>query len=233
MKTLRTHAPLLTLLALPVFMTQPARADYQSTVVADGPKAFYRLNDDTTRNLINKNSGILGAAGNATNDLVDFGSLHPFPGAIVDDGNRSEFFDFNTRTEIPFNEALNPPNTQPFTIEAWLYPASDQTGNGQSPLANRWTLVAPRQGWVFFQRKPDSSYNGSEAVGWNCRMYNGIGTSGRLDVTSLVPYQIGKWQHVVVVYDPVQVTNATLTMYINGAAANTNIWTGGTDGTDL
>ena len=63
-------------------------------------------------------------------------------------------------------------------------------------------------------------------------MYNGIGTSGRLDVTSLVPYQIGKWQHVVVVYDPVEVTNATLTMYIDGAAANTNIWAGGSTGTD-
>ncbi len=232
MKTLRTHVSLLTLLGLPVLLTQVARADYQSTVVGDGPKAYYRLNDDTTRNLINKNSGTLGAAGNATNDLVDFGNLHAFPGAIVGDGNRSVFFDSNTRTEIPFNGALNPPNTQPFTIEAWLYPASDVSGNGQSPLANRWTLVAPRQGWVFFQRKPDSSYNGGEPVGWNCRMYNGIGTSGRLDVTSLVPYQIGKWQHVVVVYDPVQVTNATLTMYIDGVAANTNIWAGGSDGTE-
>ncbi len=232
MKTLRTHASLLTILTLPVLLTQVARADYQSTVLADGPKAYYRLNDDTTRNLINKNSGTLGAAGNATNDLVDFGNLHSFPGAIVGDGNRAAFFDSNTRTEIPFNEALNPPNTQPFTLEAWLYPASDLTSNGQSPLANRWTLVAPRQGWVFFQRKPDSSYNGSEPVGWNCRMFNGIGTSGRLDVTSLVPYQIGKWQHVVVVYDPVQVTNATLTIYIDGVAANTNIWTGGSDGTE-
>ena len=232
MKILRNHSSLLTLFALPVLITQVARADYQSTVLGDAPKAFYRLNDDTSRTLINKNSGSLGTAGNATNDLVAAGNVHPFSGAIVGDGNRAEFFDSNTRTEIPFNAALNPPNTEPFTIEAWLYPASDLTSNGQSPLANRWTLVAPRQGWVFFQRKPDSSYNGTEAVGWNCRMYNGIGTSKRLDVTSLVPYQIGKWQHMVVVYDPVLVTNATLTMYIDGVAANTNIWAGGDTGTD-
>jgi len=229
MKILKAHSSLLTLLALPVLVTQLARADYQSTVLANNPKAYYRLNDGTSRTLINKNSGSLGAAGDATNDLVAAGNVHPFTGAIVGDGNRSEFFDFTTRTEIPFNAALNPPNTEPFTIEAWLYPASDQTGNGQSPLANRWTLVSPRQGWVFFQRKPNSDYFGGEPVGWNCRMYNGIGTSGRLDVTSLVPYQVGKWQHVVVVYDPVQVTNATLTIYIDGVAANTNIWASETD----
>ncbi len=232
MKIRVARSSLLTLLAWPVFMVQPAHADYQSTVLGDGPKAYYRFNDDTSRPLINRNSGTLGAAANATNDLVAAGNLHPFPGAIVGDGNRAVFFDSTTRTEIPFNAALNPPNDKPFTIEAWLYPASDQTATGQSPLANRWTLSGNRQGWVFFQRKPDASYNGGEPVGWNCRMYNGIGGSGRLDVTSLVPYQVGKWQHVVVVYDPVEVTNATLTIYIDGVAANTNIWAGGTTGTD-
>jgi len=232
MKILKKNTSLLFLLAVPLWLSQTAQADYQATVLSDGPKAYYRLNDDTSRTLINKNSGSLGAAGDATNDLSSAGDLHPFPGAIVGDPNRAVFFDFSTRTEIPFSEALNPPNTQPFTIEAWLYPSSDQTGNGMSPLANRWTLTGDRQGWVFFQRKPSEDYFGGEPVGWNCRMYNGIGGSGRLEVTSLVPYQIGKWQHVVVVYDPVQVTNATLTMYIDGVAANTNIWAGGASGTD-
>ena len=202
-------------------------ADYQSTVLGDNPSAFYRLNDPVNRTPINLNSGTLGAAGNATNDLPP-GVVHPFPGALAGDGNRSEFFDFTTRTEIPWNPALNTPNTQPFTVEAWFYPASDQTATGQSPLANRYAWSGEnRQGWVFFQRKPNADYLGGEQVGWNFRMYNGIGTSGRLDVTSLVPYEVGKWQHVVVVYDPVEVTNATVTIYIDGVAANTNIWNGG------
>jgi len=203
-------------------------ADYEATVLNNGPKAYYRMNDNTSRVPIQQNLGTLGAAANATNDLD--GVVHSFAGAIVGDADRAAFYDFTTRTELPFSPVLNPPNTQPFTIEAWLYPASDQTGNGQSPLANRWTLGGGRQGWVFFQRKPDESYLGGEPVGWNCRMYNGVDGSGKLDVTSLVPYQIGKWQHVVVVYDPVQVTNATLTMYIDGVAANTNVWTGGANG---
>src|ERR1700704_716969 len=140
-------------------------AGYPSAVLADGPLAYYRLNDSTVRAPINKNSGTLGAAGNATNDLMYFkggqlptGVVHPFPGAIVGDGNRSEFFDFTTRTEIPFNPAFNTPNTQPFTVEAWFYPASDQTAPGPSPIANRYTVGANRQGWVFFQRRPISDY---------------------------------------------------------------------------
>src|SRR5258708_427148 len=170
-----------------------AQADYKSLVLSDNPKAYYRLNDSTTRSLINQNSGTLGAAGNATNDPMYFkggslptGVVHPFPGAIVGDGNRSEFFDFTTRTEIPFDPAFNTPNTQPFTVEAWFYPASDQTGTGQAPINNRYTSGSNRQGWAFFQRRPDSTYfpqhNG---LGWNFTMYNGAARATPTDVHSL------------------------------------------------
>ena len=213
-----------------VAISSASAADYSSAVLADNPKAYYRLNDSTNRAPINKNSGSLGAAGDATNDLS--GVVHAWPGAIVGDRDRAEFFDFTTRTEVPFNAAFNPPNTQPFTVEVWFYPASDQTATGQSPINNRYAPSgANRQGWVFFQRKPDFDYVGGETVGWNFRMYNENGSSGSLDVTSVVPYQLGKWTHVVVVYDPVELTNSTVTMYIDGVAANTNIWTGGGSGT--
>jgi hypothetical protein len=94
-----------------------------------------------------------------------------------------------------------------------------------APLANRWTQGGNRQGWVFFQRKPSADYNGSEPVGWACRMYNDLDTSGHLEAVSRVPYRVGEWQHVVVVYDPVggDPLKATLTMYINGVAADTNV----------
>ena len=61
----RISAPMLALLAISLTRA----ADYQSAVLNDGPQAYYRFNDDTSRSLINKNSGSLGAAGNATNDL--------------------------------------------------------------------------------------------------------------------------------------------------------------------
>ena len=234
MKIQRTRTSLLTLLALPVLMTQATRADYQSTVLADGPKAYYRLNDDTSRTLINKNSGTLGAAGNATNDLATLtgGSLHSIPGAIVGDGDRAAFFDFTTRTEIPFNAALNPPNTQPFSLEAWIYAASDQAGNGMGVLVNR---IKPsdssfRQGWVMYQRGLDANHSPNQGTGWDFQMYDDLSTGTRLQVKSTVPITLGKWQHVVVVYDPVLVSNATLTIYIDGLQANQSTWNGGAGG---
>src|SRR5579862_356161 len=212
----------------------PARADYQSAVLADHPQAYYRFNDDTSRNLLNLNIGSLGAAGNASNDLafVTGGKVHSIPGAIVGEPDRAEFFDYTTRTEIPFNSAINTPNTQPFTVESWIYPVSDQASTGMGVWCNRYTQGATRQGWVMYQRGANANTSGASSgpgVGWEFRMYNNQDTSGHLDVTSGVPFTLGKWQHVVVVYDPVQVTNATLTIYIDGAPANTNIWAA-TDG---
>ena len=55
---------------------------------------------------------------------------------------------------------------------------------------------------------------------------NGVGGNTPLDIQSLAPYQVGKWQHVVVVYDPVNSSNATLTIYIDGVAANTMTYSG-------
>src|SRR5437667_4881903 len=233
MKTFRIQSPLFASLALLLFVVRPAWADYQATVLSDGPKAYYRLNDDTSRSNISRNSGSLGVAGELTNTV----NVNAFPGGLAGSGNRARFF--NTGSSygmIPYNAAMNPENTQPFTVEAWFYPASDQINGGQCPINNRVSAGFPdRTGWVFFQRAPSLDYSGKpgyEGVGWNCRMYRGSGSATGLDVVSQVPYQVGKWTHVVVVYDPVQVTNATLTMYIDGVSANTNIWAGGPSGAD-
>ncbi len=207
----------------------PARADYQATVLADSPKAYYRFSDSTNRSLINLNIGSAGASANASNDLaaVTGGAVHSIPGAIVGDSDRASFFDFTTRTEIPFTPAVNPPETQPFTVEAWLYPASDQVGTGMGALCNRWTQDGNRQGWVLYQRAPDTNHcvTCGPGVGWEFRMYNGLDGSGHVDVTSETPFTLGQWQHVVVVYNPMggDPTNSMAVIYINGVAAATNV----------
>ena len=215
-------------LLLPVFLASAAlRADYPSVVQADRPDAYYRLNDSAVRTKVNVNSGSLGASANATHDLPT-GVVRSVPGAIVGDSDRSAFFDFSTRTSIPFNPAINLPADQPFTVEAWFLPSSDQSATGMSPVANRWTQGGPRQGWVMFQRRPSADNTSSEGgIGWNFRMYSGVDTSTALDVTSDVPYTMGKWQHVVVVYDPVgnAGVGSTLKMYIDGVLAKTSEWT--------
>ncbi len=203
-------------------------SDYATVVSQDEPLAYYRFNDALDRPGVQKNSGSIGTAGNAATDL---GIVHSIPGALAGEGNRAAFFDFASRTEIPWNGAINPPNTQAFTMEAWFYPASDQTASGQSPVNNRYAPSgAQRQGWVIFQRKPDSDHNGNEAVGWNFRMYNENGGSAGLDITSLAPYELGKWTHLVVVYEPNNLVDASLTMYVNGVATNSVTWNGATPG---
>ncbi|MCE2827107.1 MAG: LamG domain-containing protein [Verrucomicrobium sp.] len=203
-------------------------SDYANSVVSAGPAAYYRLGDSTARGTNHLNSGLAAGVVAAQN----LGRVHTMPGAIAGDSGRAAFFDFTSRTEIPWNAAVNPKNDKPFTIEAWFYPTSDQTANGQCPINNRFAYSGvDRQGWVFFQRKPDASYAGSEGVGWNFRMFRGAGSSSGLDVLSGVPYLIGKWTHVVVVYDPKNVVDATVTMYIDGKEAVTKAWTGGSDGT--
>lgn len=222
----KTHAVLAIManaIAVPSSM-----ADYSTAVLADQPEAYYRFDDDSTRLPKNLNHGSSGAAGDAVQNLA---RVHTMPGAVLGDSNRASFFDFTSRTEIPWNAAMNPPNNQPFTVEAWFYPASDQTANGQAPLTNRFAYSGlDRQGWVFFQRKPSAAHFGNEPVGWTFRMFRGSGSATGLDVVSGVPYEIGKWTHVVVVYDPKNVNNAQVSMYIDGEFAKSTTWTGGPDG---
>lgn len=227
-ETFLRHRVGLTALCLAALPASAIASDYSQSVLADGPAAYYRLGDSTVRGTNNLNSGL--AAGVVASQ--NLGRVHTMPGAIAGDSGRAAFFDFTSRTEIPWNAALNPKNDKPFTLEAWFYPTSDQTGNGQCPINNRYAYSGvDRQGWVFFQRKPNADYNGSEGVGWNFRMFRGAGSSSGLDILSGVPYVLGKWTHVVVVYDPKNVVDATVTMYIDGKEAVTKAWTGGSDGT--
>jgi hypothetical protein len=217
------------LLTVAALSAPAASAPYADAVRADGALAYYRFNDSTNRGNLHINSGSLGLSGNATNTY----NVSAYSGALAGDSDGAQFFDTgDSYAMLPYNAAMNPDNTKPFTVEAWFYPASDQINGGQCTVNNRMALSGvDRTGWVMFQRAPDLSYEGKggyEGVGWNLRMYRGSGSSSGLDVVSAVPYEIGEWTHVVVVYDPVDpVTNASLTIYINGVAANTNVWTGG------
>jgi len=229
------NSPALTALACLTLAALPVRADYQSTVLSDSPQAYWRFNDSAVRNSINVNIGSLGGAGNASNDLASTtgGIVHSIPGAIVGDPDPAAFFDYTERAEIPFNPAVNTPNTEPFTVESWIYPVSDQASTGMGVWCNRYTQGPTRQGWVMYQRGANTNASGATSgpgVGWEFRMYNNQDTSGHLDVTSGMPFTLGQWQHVAVVYDPVQITNATLTIYIDGVPAKTNTWAA-TDGT--
>jgi hypothetical protein len=205
------------------------RADYPAAVGQSNPRAYFRFEDSPARTNVNFNEGgTLGAAGHATNV-----NARAFAGALAGTRSRAQFFDGTASAIIPWQAALNPPANEPFTLEAWLHPASDQIQAGQAAINNRFSYPGVnRQGWVIFQRAPDDTYAGRpgfEGVGWNFRMYNGAGGSAGLQVTSGQPFEIGQWLHLAVVYDPADAAEAerpSLTMFMNGAQANKSVWTG-------
>jgi hypothetical protein len=152
------------------------------------------------------NSGSLGAAGNGTNaDAVTLGVAGPLAAA----GDTAAGYSGGSNTTVPFNEALNPSSTSPFTIEFWANPATDVTdGSGPSPVFNR-VSSGNRSGWVFFQR--------SAAQGWNFGMYNGSGSTVGRSITGGT-YTPGAWTHVVAVWD-----GATPSLYVDGVNTNAAI----------
>jgi hypothetical protein len=150
------------------------------------------------------NSGSLGAAGNGTNAA---GVLAQSPGAVGPSGGAAAYYSGGSiatpvNTTVPFNSALNPASTSPFTIEFWVNPATDVTdGSGPAPVFNR-VSSGNRSGWVFFQR--------SAAQGWNFAMYNGSGSTVGLQVTGGT-YTPGTWSLVDAVWD-----GTAPKLYVNG-----------------
>src|SRR5262249_54496046 len=106
----------------------PARADYSSTVVSQGPQGYWRLNETTqppVLPILATNAGNLGAAGNGTYILANRGQI---PGAIVSEPNGAAVgFDGiggvsgSNRVRVPFQPQWNP--TGPLTVEFWAKPA--------------------------------------------------------------------------------------------------------------
>ena len=149
------------------------------------------------------NSGSLGAAGNGTNaDAVTLGVAGPLAAA----GDTAAGYSGGANTTVPFNAALNPSSSSPFTIEFWANPATNVTDAvGPSPVFNR-VSTGNRSGWVFFQR--------SAATGWNFNLYNGNASQVGLSITG-GSYTVGAWNHVVAVWD-----GATPSLYVNGVNSN-------------
>jgi hypothetical protein len=209
----RRYWVLLAIAALAVMEVATARADYQTTILADQPLAYYPLNESTpwTPNVAT-NSGSLGAAGNA----VGFaGEIFNEPGAIVGDPDtaiRYTAIDTNSNdggvpTVIPYLAALNTSGS--FTVEAWLRPTEEGVGNAQCPLFN---CQASKEdyGWDCYQRASTAG-TGQQGFEFYLNDNNGNRVGDAVGGT----YTIGQWSHLVAVYDS---TAGTLTLYMDGVA---------------
>ena len=102
--------------------TLPAQAQlYQSTVIGQGPVAYYQLNETlppiatvtTAANL-----GTLGTAENGTYNGTQ-GFFRGYPGALATSDTAAMFNAGDRSVTVPYAAALNPTS---FTVEAWLAP---------------------------------------------------------------------------------------------------------------
>ena len=183
-----------------------AWADYSATILADGPVAYYRLNDNAVTPLYYAtNIGSLGVAGNGTYAGV---YTRGVPGAIEEDAavaflNPSLGTGFTGGLNVPNNAALNPAGG--FTIEFWVK-ATNNTAALLSPV-NSMSFVSGRAGYLFYQN----------AATWQMRV--GVTTSTTASTLNGGTVLPNEWQHVVGVYSGGP--SGTITLYVDGVQVGT------------
>ena len=194
------------------------RADYATTVLANHPAAYWRLNETTPVPAGDAafNSGSLGASANGFYSGTAF---HPANGALVGSADTAAAYDgtASSITAVPYQPALNP--NAPFTVEAWFSPNVEYAaGSGTLNCAlSCGHFASPRSGWLIYQSE----------TGWNFRMYAQSGTAVSASVTGGTAPVAGNWYHVVAVYD-----GSTVVVYVNGVASTPATPSGYVPGTD-
>ncbi|MCX6922675.1 MAG: hypothetical protein NT154_05585, partial [Verrucomicrobia bacterium] len=186
-----------------------ARADalYPSTVLADGPFAYWRLNETTAPvQPVIANQSSAGALANGVGNVVV-----SVPGGPLS-GSANTVVQFATPASIvsvPWSSALNP--NAPFSVEFWAKPKSLATF--ACPLSSYYT-GSPVSGWLFYQ----SDASQGTGSGWWFRVRNG---SGNVNVIAGGTATANAWQHVVGVFD-----GANVILYVNGVSVGTTSFSG-------
>jgi hypothetical protein len=193
-----------------------ARADYKSTVLADNPPGYWRL--DSLPPVVYSYAANLGAAGADANGVIGTFIREGQSGAIAGDTDKAMQFigNGNSRVVVPFHPNLN--QNSSFTFECWMKP--------NCPLGNAQALVVNRQGesgyTIYINGDGSFGFNMSRGgVGgffWNsCVITN---TPGQPTVGSSL---VGKWTHVACVYDQSGGTTGLgiQFVYLNGVLAAT------------
>lgn len=206
MKPFQTHLPprvVLLLFAATGVLGIPAAsaASYPATVLADGPVAYYRMEDPTTATtLIDSSASGTYAATITFDDYAAWPKLEQ-PGVGSNSMSLHAYTDAGGFAQkgyasVPYTPDLNP--TGPFTIEAWVRPTSVTRGdNWRSPVGcfSGWG-VSPAAGWFFYQ-SPSDTWIWVEKGG-------GVWVGG-------VPIRKNQWDHLVASFD-----GTTVTFYVNG-----------------
>jgi len=111
-----------------------ARADYKSTVLADNPPGYWRL--DAFPPVVLSYATNISVQGEGLNGVIQNYVREGLPGAIVGDTDKAMQFigNGNSQISVPYSGVLNQGGS--FTFECWMNPACP-SGNAQALVVNR------------------------------------------------------------------------------------------------
>jgi hypothetical protein len=163
------------------------RITYSSVVMADGPLGYWRMADT-------KVTKAHDSTGNAWHGVFQGAPGFGRPGALAQDTDPATYFDgSSTGATVPDRNDFV--GTAPFTLEAWVRPASLGTSTDYKTIIRK--------------------YGGSGYWLWMNSSY-GFGfersSTGAISKVMAGPVATGVWQHVVATYD-----GSTMRIYVNGA----------------
>lgn len=173
---------------------------YAKVVVADGPVAFWQLNEPNGSSTAVDTVGSFDGAYEAGLGSFTFG----VPTGIPHDTNTAVGITGGATVSIPYAIEINPPGA--FTVEGWFQPASlstDVNNDYRTPLSSMSNPYgAGPTGWLVYQTGGNN---------WAWWPYNGFWTGVQLTDTD--PIVAGQWYYLVMTYD-----GTTFTFYVNGVA---------------
>jgi hypothetical protein len=172
---------------------------YAKVVVADGPVAFWQLNEP------NGSSTAVDTVGSFDGSYVPGTGSFTFgvPTGVPHDTNLAVNVTGGATISIPYAIEINSPGA--FSVEGWFQPASlAANGNDyRTPLSSMSNPYgAGPTGWLVYQTGGNN---------WAWWPYNGFWTGVQLTDTD--PIVAGQWYHLAMTYD-----GTTLAFYVNGVA---------------
>lgn len=160
---------------------------YQDLVLSNDPGGYWRLSDGSGTTASD-------SSGNGDNGTYEEPITLGQPGPLADNPDTSALFD-GGYASVPNAAAISP--TGPFTLEAWVDPAS--------------VVPAPGPGIIEKYSTPANDGYALRLNGSNQLQAWILGASSYVDVTGSTVLPVGQWSYVAAVYN-----GQSLTVYVNG-----------------
>ena len=175
-----------------VNFTDPAATEkYAALVLADGPTAYWRLNETTGETLTDFAGGLNGAYNLAS---VERGMAGPYG---IDPDTATLFKQSGVAASVPYTPTLNP--TGAFSVEFWAKP--NVSGNASRAIVGTQNRNTGRAGYAIYQ-----GFNGAW---WEAHL--GTGETVMFLSGSTAPVA-GRWDHVVMTWNGQDFAG----LYVNG-----------------